>query len=145
MKLAAIQMTSGADVAENLAMARSYVNEAALAGADLVVLPENFSLMAGRHSDRLRAAGAEDQVRTFLSTLAGQHQLVLVGGSVPLPAADNRVTNTCLVYGPDGSCLARYDKMHMFDVTLEDGESYGESRYIEPGANLVTGSGATRC
>ena len=138
MKLAAIQMTSGADVAENLAMARSYVNEAALAGADLVVLPENFSLMAGRHSDRLRAAGAEDQVRTFLSMLAGQHQLVLVGGSVPLPAADNRVTNTCLVYGPDGSCLARYDKMHMFDVTLEDGESYGESRYIEPGANLVT-------
>ena len=65
MKLAAIQMTSGADVAENLAMARSYVNEAALAGADLVVLPENFSLMARRHSDRLRAAGAEDNVRTF--------------------------------------------------------------------------------
>ena len=82
MKLAAIQMTSGADVAEILAMASSYVNEAALAGADLVVLPENFSLMSGRHSDRLRAAGAEDEVRTFLSTLAHQHQLVLVGGSV---------------------------------------------------------------
>jgi nitrilase len=138
MKLAAIQMTSGADVAENLAMARSYVSEAALDGADLVVLPENFSLMAERHSDRLRAAEAEDEVRMFLSTLAGQHQLVLIGGSVPLPAAENRVTNTCLVYGPDGSCLARYDKMHLFDVELGGGESYGESRYIEPGVHLVT-------
>jgi nitrilase len=138
MKLAAIQMTSGVDVDENFAMACSYVNEAALAGADLVVLPENFSLMAGKHSDRLRAARAEDEVRTFLSKLAGQHQLVLVGGSVPLLAAENRVTNTCLVYGPDGSCLARYDKIHLFDVELENGESYGESRYIEPGTNLVT-------
>jgi nitrilase len=56
MKLAAIQMTSGADMAENLAIAHSYVDEAALAGADLVVLPENFSLMSRRHSDRQCAA-----------------------------------------------------------------------------------------
>ena len=67
MKLAAIQMTSGADLVDNLDMASRNVNEAALAGADLVVLPENFSLMAGKHSDRLRAARAEDEVRTFLS------------------------------------------------------------------------------
>jgi nitrilase len=137
MKLAAIQMTSGANMVENLTLARNYVNEAALAGANLVVLPENFSLMAEKHLDRLSAAEAEDEVRVFLSELAKQHQLVLVGGSVPLPASKNRVTNTCLVYGPDGSCLGRYDKMHLFDVELEDGAFYGESRYIEAGADLV--------
>jgi nitrilase len=138
MKLAAIQMTSGSDVAENLVMARNYIDEAGSAGADLVVLPENFSLMAKKHSDRLCAAAAEGEIRTFLSKLARQYQLVLVGGSVPLPAKENRVSNTCLVYGPDGLCLARYDKIHLFDVELDDGESYLESRYIEPGTDPVT-------
>ena len=138
MKLAAIQMTRGSNVDENLVAAGNCVHEAAIAGANLVVLPENFSLMAEKHADRLRAAAAEDEVRTFMSAIARQHKLFLVGGSVPLPAAENRVTNTCLVYGPNGSCLARYDKMHLFDVELEYGESYGESRYIEPGVEPVT-------
>ncbi len=136
MKVAAIQMTSGSDVGENLIAASRYVNDAVKADASLVVLPENFSLMAKRHEDRIRAAINESEIRDFLSTVARENKIVLVGGSVPLMAKNNRVTNTCLVYSSDGSCLAEYDKMHLFDVELEDGESYLESSYIEPGRNL---------
>jgi predicted amidohydrolase len=138
MKLAAIQMNSGSVIYENLAVVREYIAEAAFSGADLVVLPENFSLMAKTHTQRLRAAEAAEDIQRFLSGQASQHQLILVGGSVPLLATENRVTNTCLVYGPDGSCVGRYDKIHLFDVSLENGEAYFESQYVASGLNPVT-------
>jgi nitrilase len=137
MKVAAIQMSSGPRVADNLDFAKRHIAEAAMAGATVVVLPENFSLMAEKHSDRLAAAQAQDEIHTFLSEAAREHRLVVIGGSVPLPAAAGRVTNSCLVYGQDGERLARYDKMHLFDVELEGGESYGESGYIESGDEPV--------
>ena len=130
-------MSSGPRVVDNLEIAQRYISEAAEAGAVVVALPENFSLMAKNQSDRLAAARVENEIHTFLSEAAREHRLVLIGGSVPLPATAGRVTNTCLVYGRDGECLARYDKMHLFDVELKDGESYAESRYIEPGDKLA--------
>ena len=137
MRIAAIQMNSGSIISENLTVASKYIADAARDGADLVVLPENISLMARNHSERLVAAKLEADVRTFMSKMARQHQIVLVGGSVPLLAGENKVTNTCLVYDRYGVDVGRYDKIHLFDVKLPNGETYYESKYIAAGAKPV--------
>ena len=137
MRIAAIQMNSGSIIPENLTIASKHIADAARNGADLVVLPENFSLMARNHSERLGAAKLEADVRAFMSKMARQHQIVLVGGSVPLLAGENKVTNTCLVYDRHGVDVGRYDKIHLFDVKLPNGETYYESKYIAAGAKPV--------
>ena len=133
MKVAAIQMNSGLSVDENLEVASGLVADAAAAGARLVVLPENVCLMADTHQRRLAAAARGDEVADRLADLARGYSLCLVGGTIPLPATHQRVTNSCLVYSAVGQLIGRYDKMHLFDVQLEHGETYGESEYTVPG------------
>lgn len=133
MKVAAIQMNSGPSVDENLEAVSDLVADAAAAGARLVVLPENVCLMADTHQRRLAAAARGDEVATRLADLARGSSLCLVGGTIPLPATHQRVTNSCLVYSALGQLMGRYDKMHLFDVQLEHGETYGESEYTVPG------------
>jgi deaminated glutathione amidase len=134
---AAVQMTSDADVAENLAAAGALIAQAAAQGAGLVVLPENFALMARSDAQRLaaREVPGDGPIQDFLATAARRHGVVLVGGTVPLAAHDpQRVRAACLVYGPDGTLLARYDKLHLFDVDVgESGGRYRESAGFEPG------------
>lgn len=141
MKVAAIQMVSGASVSENLAQARALLAEAAKAGATLAVLPENFALMPRLEADRAAmvetdGAGA---MQDFLAAQARELKLFVVGGTVPLKAnAGDKIRSACLVYAPSGERVARYDKMHLFDVTLANGEEYRESRTFEPGATPAT-------
>ncbi|BAU47190.1 apolipoprotein acyltransferase [Sulfurifustis variabilis] len=139
-RLAAIQMASGPRVDANLAEAERLVAHAARAGARLVALPENFALMALNDADRLAAAEEEGDgpIQDCLSRLARQHGIWLVGGTLPLKTAGaTRVRAACLVYDPDGRRAARYDKMHLFDVRLGNGEEYRESNSIEPGGEAV--------
>ena len=145
MKLAAIQMTSGSNIKKNLLLARTYVENAAIAGASLIVLPENFSLMSNKNADPQGAAASHEEIRDFLSQIACECNVIVVGGSVPLAGVNGLITNSCLVYDKDGSFLAQYDKVHLFDVSIPDGESYGESKYIQPGHNLVTVDIASTC
>ena len=151
MKVAAIQMNSGPSVDENLEAVSDLVSDAAAAGARLVVLPENVCLMEDTHQRRLAAAARGDEVADRLAELARGYSLCLVGGTIPLPATDQRVTNSCLVYSALGQLMGRYDKMHLFDVQLEHGETYGESEYTVPGdiplsvAALDTCLGITIC
>ena len=133
MKVAAIQMNSGPSVDENLEAVSDLVADAAAAGARLVVLPENVCLMADTHQRRLAAAARGDEVAARLAELARGYSLCLVGGTIPLPATHQRVTNSCLVYSAVGQLMGRYDKMHLFDVQLEHGVTYGESEYTVPG------------
>ena len=133
MKVAAIQMNSGPSVDENLEAVSDLVADAAAAGARLVVLPENVCLMADTHQRRLAAAARGDEVAARLANLARGYSLCLIGGTIPLPATHQRVTNSCLVYSALGQLIGRYDKMHLFDVQLEHGETYGESEYTVPG------------
>ena len=139
-RVAAIQMASGPQVDANLLEAERLVAQAAEAGAQLVVLPENFAHM-GRDRDRLALCEApgEGPIQAFLAQQAARHGIWLVGGTVPLAAeAEDRVRAACLLYGPDGKLVARYDKMHLFDVELpESGERYTESETIEPGDGPV--------
>ncbi len=141
MKVAALQMTSGLDVAANLATASRLLESAAQAGAVLAVLPENFAFM-GR-DEREKQAMAEvpgtGPVQDALSALASRLRLSIVAGTLPLRVVgESRSAAASLVYGPDGRLQARYDKIHLFDVDLPGREErYRESAGTLPGSEVV--------
>ncbi|GMQ91452.1 MAG: carbon-nitrogen hydrolase family protein [Gammaproteobacteria bacterium] len=140
MEFAAIQMTSGPEVVQNLQKAEKYIHDAANAGARLIALPENFALMPNNDQDRLEAA--EDMgsgvIQSFLGEQAKQNNIWLIGGTIPIRTHDpEKVMAGCLVYDNHGSIQARYDKIHLFDVSLNEDETYRESDYILPGSDTV--------
>jgi deaminated glutathione amidase len=141
MKVAAVQMTSGPDVADNLAAARERLEEASLAGASVAVLPENFSFFGLRSADKREVAepDGDGPVQRFLSEQARRLGLWIVGGTTPLQIEPGgRVAAACLVYRSDGVRAGRYDKIHLFDVDIPGrAESYRESADIAPGARPV--------
>jgi len=137
--VAAVQTVSGSDVARNLAEIEPLIAHAAEAGAQLVLLPEYFGLMGMRATDKVAAAEADGAgpQQAFLARAAQRHAVYVVGGCVPIASSDpQRVRSACLVYGPDGRRVARYDKMHLFAFS-EGAERYDEAQTIEPGARPV--------
>ena len=139
MKIAALQMISGPDVAPNLAAAGRLIAGAAMAGAQLVALPEYFPLIGATDADRLAAREVDGTgpIQDFLAAAAKQHGVWLVGGSIPLLAQDPaKLRNSCLVFDPQGRRVARYDKIHLFGFKKGD-ESYDEAATIERGEQVV--------
>jgi len=138
LRVAAVQMVSGPDVAANLAAAEALVGEAARRGASLVLLPENFGIMSGSAAAKKRARepdGAGPQ-QDFLSRMASVHRIHVIGGSVPLESGDpERAYQSLLVYAPGGQRVARYDKIHLFRFTHGD-EEYDEARTIRAGESV---------
>ena len=139
MKIAAVQMISGPDVAPNLATAGRLIAEAAAAGSQLVALPEYFPLIGASDADRLAAREVDGSgpIQGFLGDIARRHGIWLVAGSIPL-MADNpaKLRNSCLVFDATGQRVARYDKIHLFGFKKGD-ESYDEAATIERGNNVV--------
>ena len=141
MKVAAIQMTSGPEVAANLEQARALLEDAVARGARLAALPENFSFMGLKDADK-RAVAEKDgsgPTQDFLAATARQLRLWIVGGTVPLLAgSDGRVAAASLVYDSDGERVARYDKIHLFDVDIPGRtETYRESAHVTPGSRAA--------
>ena len=140
LRVAAIQMVSGGDVAANLARADALLDAAAAQRAQLALLPEYFGILGARATDKLAAkeTDGEGPQQAFLERAARQRRMIVIGGSVPLAGDDPaRVRSACLVYGPDGARIARYDKMHLFRYADGD-ENYDEARTIAPGERVVT-------
>ena len=138
MRVAVVQMRSGADVAANLATAERLLDQAAAAGATLAVLPENFAAMnpgPARHAHAERPGDGPRQ--RALGAAARRNGLWLVAGTLPLHADAGRVRAACLVFDASGAAVARYDKIHLFDVDVPGGESHRESAATEPGAGLT--------
>ena len=139
MRVAAIQMVSAIEREANLARAHALLAEAAKAGAELAVLPEYFCMMGARDTDKLglRETAGTGTVQNFLADAAREFGLWIVGGTLPLETDDdNHVFNSSLVYSPDGACMARYDKIHLF--YFDNGrERYDERRVIAPGSKPV--------
>lgn len=139
-RVAAVQMVSGPDVAANLAAAGTLIEQAAVAGARLVLTPEYFCLMGLEETAKLRAAEADGDgpVQRFLSDTARRLGVWLIGGSVPLASpVPGKVWNSLLAYAPDGRRAARYDKIHLFGFTKGD-ERFSEARTITPGNTIRT-------
>ena len=145
MKIAAVQMVSTPNVAENLETARRLVGRAAADGATLVVLPEYFCFMGKADRDKLAVAEVpgEGPIQRMLAASAREHGVWLIGGTLPLTVdaaaradASDRVMNANLVFSPTGEPTARYDKMHLF--SYDNGrERYDESRTLHAGRTPV--------
>ena len=139
VRIAVLQMTSGIDPETNAAILRSAVAEAAQGGAAMLFAPEMAGLL---DRDRARAAAhVVDEDRNAWIAAASEsartHRLWVHAGSVPVPGPDGRWRNRNLVFAPDGSIAARYDKQHLFDVDLPTGESWRESSAYAPGERTV--------
>jgi nitrilase len=140
MRIAAVQMVSGNEVPANLERAARLIAQARRAGAVLVALPENFAIMP--RDDAARTAATESAgagpIQAFLAAQARTHGVWLVGGTLPLwNSTRTRARSACLLFDAHGRAVARYDKMHLFDVQLPNGETYQESRAFEPGTEVV--------
>ncbi|MBF0424868.1 MAG: carbon-nitrogen hydrolase family protein [Magnetococcales bacterium] len=138
---AVVQLCSGADRAANLETTTHLLERAAARGAELVVLPENFSFM-GKTEEKKRRHHEDPEASPslrFLLDCARRLHLWIVGGSIPLRIPGGETcTSSCFVVDPTGEIRARYDKIHLFDVTLGGGEPYRESAVITPGHVPVT-------
>lgn len=139
-RIAAIQMASGPIVSANLNEAGRLISYAVDAGADLVVLPENFALMGMKPDDllQIKELQGDGPIQEFLINMATKHRVWIVSGTVPIITNDpKRIRAACLLINPEGEIVCRYDKIHLFDVSLDDGERYAESDIIEPGNDIV--------
>ncbi|MBT2968297.1 MAG: carbon-nitrogen hydrolase family protein [Candidatus Thiodiazotropha sp. (ex Ctena orbiculata)] len=140
-KVAALQMASSPNVSANLLEAERLISEAAESGAGLVVLPENFAFKGEHDRDMLTLCEDDDgPLQGFLGQMAQRYGVWLVGGTIPMRAKQGgKVRAACLIMDNEGNQVARYDKIHLFDVHLvETDERYVESNTIEPGEELVT-------
>lgn len=133
--VAAIQMVSTPEPEQNRHTAARLVHQAAEAGARLVLLPEYWPILGHRDIDKLAHAEApgDGPLQAFMAGLARETGVWLLGGTVPLRSPEpGKVLNSLLAYAPDGSQVARYDKIHLFGFSRGD-ESFDESRTIVPG------------
>ncbi|SMC24703.1 nitrilase [Andreprevotia lacus DSM 23236] len=136
---AALQMISTPEVATNLATARRLIAQAADAGAQLLALPEYFAIMGAKDTDKLSVQErfGDGPIQHMLAEAAREHGVWLVGGTVPLVSDDpSRVRNASLVYNPQGECVARYDKIHLFGFD-NGSERFAEADTIQRGDTPV--------
>ena len=142
VRAAVVQMVSTADVQENLRTAAALIAQAAGAGARLIALPEFFAIISENERDKLsfRESFGCGPLQEFLAETARHHGIWLIGGTIPLASDEpDRVYNGCLLFNDRGECVARYDKMHLFDVyvDMEGKEQYNESATMKHGDTVV--------
>lgn len=138
--IAAIQMCSSDNVDENLKSAERLMQAAANNGAQLIVLPEMFAIIGKKDADKLAVQekyGA-GKIQDFLSSQAKKLNAWIVGGTIPISCDNkNKISAACIVYDNHGNAVARYDKIHLFDVIVSENESYRESATTKPGHDIV--------
>jgi nitrilase len=134
-------MASGPNVKANLAEAEKLIKIAVQQEAEMVVLPENFAIMGTSETDKVKIAEefGTGLLQNFLRDQAIRHKIWLVGGTIPIRSSEpGKVYAACLLFNPQGELVTRYDKIHLFDVTIEaSNESYTESQTIAAGDKVV--------
>ncbi|MBP0026985.1 carbon-nitrogen hydrolase family protein [Roseofilum reptotaenium CS-1145] len=135
-RAAAIQMTSVPDLEKNLAEAEDLIDLAKRQGAELIALPENFPFLGIEAEKIAQADSIARQTEKFLKTMAQRFQVTLLGGGFPIPVSSDKVHNTALLINANGEEVARYYKVHLFDVNVPDGNTYQESLTVEAGTEV---------
>ncbi len=148
-KIAAIQMASGPQIKANLMEATRLIREAAKKGAQMIVLPECFALMAMHESENIDLAEEQGDgyIQNIIKQCAIDNKVWIVAGSVPLKSDDSeKASAASLMFNDKGEIVARYNKIHLFDVDIEGdtdgnkqskGEHYRESDTFEAGKEIV--------
>ncbi len=139
--IAAIQMASGPQVQANLMEAKRLIREAVEAGAGMVVLPEVFGIMGQHDTDTVAVAETfgRGPMQDFIRRTAREFKVWIVAGTIPL-LTDNphKYAASSLLYSAEGEVVTRYDKIHLFDVKVEEEDQvYTESRTVQPGEAAV--------
>ncbi|MFO8028879.1 MAG: carbon-nitrogen hydrolase family protein [Cyclonatronaceae bacterium] len=131
---AAIQMNSQPDLARNMDQTADFVARAAREGARFVALPENFAFLGSEKEKHRQTEQIADAVQTGIPALAREHGVYLLAGGFPMRSPDDRrAFNRSILFDPSGTEIARYDKIHLFDIELSGEESYRESALVRPG------------
>jgi predicted amidohydrolase len=139
IRIAAVQMNSRGDKAENIRTALELIGRAAAGGAQLVALPEIWTYLGDPVLNYDNAEPIPGPVFDLLADQARKHRIYLHGGSFHQREAGNpRVLNTAVVFNPDGDLVAQYSKIHMFDVVLDGVATYEESATVAPGNEIAT-------
>ncbi len=140
-KIAAVQMASGPHVQANLMEASRLIKEAAMQGAGMAVLPENFAIMGYKETDSVAVAEEPGRgtIQSFMSQCARQNNIWIVAGTIPIQSGDpGKAFAASIMYDSQGEQVARYDKRHLFDVEIsESSETYTESDTIAAGKKMV--------
>ncbi|MGF1574341.1 MAG: carbon-nitrogen hydrolase family protein [Cyanophyceae cyanobacterium] len=137
---AAVQMTSVSDLSANLHQAEELIEFAVQQGCELITLPENFSFMGPEVEKIAQAGEIQTQTEMFLHKMSQRFQVTLLGGGYPVPDGQGRFFNTASLLNPNGEEISRYQKIHLFDVDLPDGNTYQESKSVTPGEDVVVAS-----
>nr|HAT8715107.1 carbon-nitrogen hydrolase family protein [Legionella jordanis] len=138
-KVAAVQLTSSASVANNLKQVETFFAQAKEGNVELLAFPENFALMAKDDKDKLAKSetyGA-GEIQSHISRWAKKYGIWVIAGTIPLKGLQNHVRSSCLVFDDQGLCAARYDKIHLFDVRVSEHEAHQESATVERGDEIV--------
>lgn len=140
-RIAAVQMSSTPDVAINLQQAKHFIIQAVQDGAELVVLPENFAFLGKDPKDKIKhkEAFGSGPIQDFLGQMAIDSNVWIVGGTIPIavPHHEEKVYASSLAFNNKGECVARYDKIHLFDIELrEHQEIHQESQTIHYGEHV---------
>ncbi|MFA5959448.1 MAG: carbon-nitrogen hydrolase family protein [Tatlockia sp.] len=138
-KIAAVQLISSSSVKDNLHQVEHYFLKAKEEAVDLLVLPENFAFMGKRETDKLQCAErfGEGEIQDKIRSLAKRYGVWVIAGTLPVQGAHNKVRASSLVYDNQGQCVARYDKIHLFDVRVSAQEAHQESLTVERGTERV--------
>jgi nitrilase len=138
-RAAVLQMVSSPNILENLHTLEFFLSKAQKEAAALIVLPENFAFMGIKETDKLAIAEAYGHgiIQDTLKKFAKQYRLWIIAGSIFIKSENHRVKASCIVYNSEGEAVARYDKIHLFDVRVSEEEAHQESLTIEPGNQLV--------
>ena len=139
-KVSAIQLNSGPNVKVNLYDVKTFIEQIADLGSKMVVLPENFALMPENDADYIKHAEdlGDGQIQNYLSDLASSYKIWIVGGTIPIKSKDkDRVMASTITYNEKGEQVSLYNKIHLFDVELDNGERHSESAHYEAGQEAV--------
>ena len=140
MKVAALQMCSTPHIDDNLAQAEKLIREATKQNAELVVLPEMFAIIGAPSGDTVAAKEVfgHGRIQDFLLQQAKKNNLWLIGGTIPLACQNSeKIRAASLMISPEGRCVGRYDKMHLYDANISATEIYRESNSTEPGETPI--------
>ncbi len=139
VKVACIQMNSSKDIDENLLQAGKMIEQAALEGAEFIVTPENTDFMSETDQSMLRTAMNDDEHPgiPFFSEMARKHKVWILVGSMKIKVSETKVVNRSFLFRPTGQLMASYDKIHLYDVSLQNGEKHQESDTVIAGTKAV--------
>ncbi len=139
LKVALIQLSAGPDIAENIIAAETLIREAAAQGAQFILTPENTCHIRRPATEKLKSAKAMDghPVVTRFADLAKELNVWIMAGSISVLLPEQKILNRSILIDANGSIVAEYDKIHLFDVDLPTGEVHRESAVVKPGEKAV--------